>query len=40
MESLLIDSPLTLNGVHAKTKKIAATVENLQILMREEIVEI
>ncbi|MDD2265898.1 HD domain-containing phosphohydrolase [Sulfuricurvum sp.] len=40
MESLLSDSPLTANGVHAKTKKIAATVENLQVLMREEIVEI
>jgi putative nucleotidyltransferase with HDIG domain len=40
MESLLSDSPLTLNGVHAKTTKIAATVENLQILMREEIVEV
>jgi putative nucleotidyltransferase with HDIG domain len=40
IDSLLSDSPLTLNGVHAKTKKIDATVENLQVLMREEIVEV
>jgi putative nucleotidyltransferase with HDIG domain len=40
MESLLRDSPLTANGVHAKTKKITSSVENLQVLMREEIAEI
>lgn len=37
-ESLLSDSPLTLNGVHAKTKKIMSSVDNLQALMRDEMI--